>query len=226
MKNWYLLQTGQFGYPQPEGDMGYINKTYDSKKACLTCNIGLEQNNEFRFRSEPKAKHSQFLGLNWVFDQVFVRHAIKDVFEKEQVTGITFSQPVYHKTGLPINELYQLRVDNFVCEGLYTDNLKTEICEYPKDEKMIKFLLAVGCGRSKLVEGPFCGQTKYNFPQGDNHIKLKADSLNNKTDFVRLDYYFGSGGSANRPIIISDRVKQIIDREKWRGAFLQQIELV
>jgi hypothetical protein len=107
--------------------------------------------------------------------------------------------------------------------GLLTDNLKSEVCELPKDKSMLKFLQA---NKSKLVEGPFCGQTKFNFPQGDNCIKLKEVALDNKTDFVRMDYYFGSGGSANRPIIISDRVKKIIDREKWRGAFLQQIELV
>jgi hypothetical protein len=79
---------------------------------------------------------------------------------------------------------------------------------------------------SNLTEGPFCGQTKYNFPQGENRIKVKTDAFKNKPDFVRLDYYFGSGGSANRPIIISECVKQIIERQKWRGAFLQQIELV
>ena len=221
--NWYHITTGQFGYPQPENDFGYIEKTYDSSNACLTCNIGLRQKDEFRFRSEPKAQHSQFLGLNWIFDQVFVRQIVKDVFEQERITGLEFSQPVINKTGLPLSRMYQLRVDNLLSNGLLTDNLKFEVCELPKDKSMLKFLKA---NSSKLAEGPFCGQTKYNFPQGDNCIKLKADALDNKTDFVRLDYYFGSGGSANRPIIISDRVKQIIDREKWRGAFLQQIELV
>lgn len=221
--NWYHITTGQFGYPQPENDFGYIEKTYDSSNACSTCNIGLRQKDEFRFRSEPKAKHSQFLGLNWVFDQVFVRQEVKDIFEMEKVTGVEFSKPVINKTGLPIDGLYQLRVENLLSKGLLTDNLKTEVCELPKDKSMLKFLKA---NSGKLAEGPFCGQTKYNFPQGDNCIKLKMDELVNKTDFVRLDYYFGSGGSANRPIIISDRVKQIIDREKWRGAFLQQIQLV
>jgi hypothetical protein len=213
--------TGQFGYPQPKNS--YIDKTYDTSSACLTCNVGLKQKSEFRFNSEPKAKHSQFLGLNWVFDQVFVRQAVKDIFGMEQITGVEFSQPVINKTGLPVTGLYQLRIDNLVSDGLFTDNLKSEICELPKDKSMLKFLQA---NKSKLAEGPFCGQTKFNFPQGDNRLKIKVEAFNDKPDFVRLDYYFGSGGSANRPIIVSDRVKKIIDREKWRGAFLQQIELV
>jgi len=221
--NWYHITTGQFGFPQPENDFGYLDKTYDRSTACLTCNSGLIQKDEFRFRSEPKAKRSQFLGLNWVFDQIFVRQAVKDIFEQEGITGLVFSQPVINKTGLPITGLYQLRVDSLLTNGLLTDNLKQEVCELPSDKSILKFLKA---NSSKLAEGPFCGQTKYNFPQGNNCIKLKADALDNKTDFFRLNYYFGSGGSANRPIIISDRVQQIIEREKWRGAFLQQIELV
>ena len=221
--NWYHIRTGQFGFPQPENDFGYIDKTYDTSNACLTCNIGLRQKDEFRFRSEPKAKHSQFLGLNWVFDQIFVRQKVRDIFETEKVTGIAFSQPVINKTGLPVNGLYQMRVDNLLSEGLLTHNLKSEICELPKDKNTLNFLKS---NNSKLAEGPFCGKVKYNFPQGENCINIKADALDNKADFVRLDYYFGSGGSANRPIIISARVRQIIEKEKWRGVFLQPIKLV
>ena len=223
MTNWYHITTGQFGYPQPESDFGYINRTYDTTNACLTCNIGLKQKDEFRFRSEPKAKHTQFLGLNWVFDQIFVRQAIMDIFEKEKITGLSFSQPVINKTGLPVEGLYQLLVDNIISSGLLTDNLKTEVCELPKDESTLKFLKT---NNSKLAEGPFCGQIKYNFPQGDNHLKIKSAAFEGKPDFVRLDYYFGSGGSANRPILVCERIKQLIETEKLRGAFLHQIELV
>lgn len=223
MTNWYHITTGQFGYPQPESNFGYINKTYDTTNACLTCNVGLKQKDEFRFRIDPKAKHSQFLGLNWVFDQIFVRQPVKDIFEQEKITELNFSQPVINKTGLQVEGLYQLRVDNFISSGLITDNLKSEVCELPKDKSILKFLKA---NNSKLAEGPFCGQMKYNFPQGDNHLKMQSAAFEGKPDFVRLDYWFGSGGSANRPILVSERIKYIIDREKWRGAFLQQIELV
>jgi hypothetical protein len=220
--NWYHITTGQFGYPQPENNFGYVDKTYDTSNACLTCNIGLRQKGEFRFKSEPKAKDSQFIGLNWVFDQIFVRQEVKDIFEMEKVNGIEFSNPVINKTGLPINGLYQLHVDNLLSEGLITEDLKFEICELPKDKSELKFLEAI---KSKLIQGPFCGHKKYNFPHADNYIKIKAESIDNQTDFLRLNYYFGSGGSANRPIIVSDRVKKIIDRNKWRGVFLKEIIL-
>lgn len=163
------------------------------------------------------------MGLNWIFDHVFVRQIVKDMFEQEKITGVHFSQPVIHKTGLPMEGIYQLRIDNLISTGLSTVNLKTETCELPKDKSTLTFLKA---NNSKLAEGPFCGQTKYNFPQGDNHIKMKSSVFEERPDFVRLDYYFGSGGSANRPILVSERIKQLIDSENWRGAFLHQIELV
>lgn len=221
--NWYLIQTGQFGYPQPENDFGYISMTYDISRACKTCNIGLIQKDEFRFKSEPKAKHSNFIGLNWVFDQIFVRQVVKDKLESESIKGIKFSQPVIHKTGLPVQGLYQLHIDNLLDSGLITENLKIEKCEMPKEKSMIKFLTAI---KSNLINGPFCGQIKYNFPQGDNKLKIKADSFSDKIDFVRLNYYFGSGGSSNRPILVSERIKDLIEKEKWRGAFFQEIVLI
>ncbi|MGV0924827.1 hypothetical protein [Empedobacter tilapiae] len=222
--NRYHITTTQFGYPQPENNFGYIDENYDTSCACLTCNIGHKQKDEFRFKNDPKIKNKhQFLGLNWVFDQIFVRQEVKDVFEEERITGIKFSKPVIHKTGEPIDRLYQLRVDNLISNGLLKKNLNIEICEMPKEESVLKFLKA---NNSQLIEGPFCGQTKYNFLQGDNHLIFKADAFEDITDFARLEYYFGSGSSANKPIIISEKVKQIIDRENWKGVFLEQIRLV
>src|ERR1700722_5708817 len=69
---WYRLQaTGHFGYPQPE--VGYESWVYDPNSYCGRCGIGGAQRNPFRFRSEPKARHSKFYQLNWVFDEFFVR---------------------------------------------------------------------------------------------------------------------------------------------------------
>lgn len=223
MTNWFLITTRSIGYPQPESNFAYITKTYDTSNACKTCNIGLTQKDEFRFAKEPHAKNNQFLGLNWVFDQVFVRQLVKDVFEQENVSGIDFSRPVLHKTSLPMDGIYQLRVNNLLTSGLLTENLNPEICELPKNPESLKFLTAI---KSKLVEGPFCGQLKYNLPQDDNCLKIKSVALDGKPDFVRLGYSFGSGGNAQKPILVSERVKQLIDREKWRGVFLQPIELV
>ena len=106
-------------------------------------------------------------------------------------------------------------------KALIGDNLTTEKCEYPTDKKVLKFLKANG---SKLVDGPFCGELKYNFPQGQKMI-FELDAFNDQPDFVRTYEWFGSGGSASRPIIISEKVKTLIDEFKWRGAFIEEIKL-
>lgn len=144
MNNWYHIMTGQFGYPQPKDDFGYLELTYESNIGCPICHIGIKQNNPFRFRSEPKARNSQFLGLNWVFDQIFVREPVKSEFEKSGITGVTFSRPIFHKSKKELEYIYQLHVDTILPKSLIEDNLTIEKCEYPKDKNLIKFLKANG----------------------------------------------------------------------------------
>jgi hypothetical protein len=221
--NWYQISIGYFGFPQPENKFGYLHQTYNSKNACPTCHIGLVQQDEFQFKSEPKAKHSHFLGLNWVFDEVFVRERVKDVFENNNIQGLDFSRPLLYKLGIPVPDLFQCRVNNTVSKGLVTEHLKQEVCELTKDEKQLQFLKAI---QSKLVEGPFCGKVKYNLPQGDIALVIQKEFLPTHLDFVRLDYPFGSGGNTQRLILVSERVKVLIEQEKWRGAFLKKVSLV
>ncbi|MFD3002826.1 hypothetical protein ACFS7Z_20830 [Pontibacter toksunensis] len=159
---WYLIMTGQCGYPQPESGFGYLRATYAMHRGCPTCRVGLVQDNAFRFRAEPKAKQGQFIGLHWVPDQVFVRGPVRLAFEKEKITGIRFSRPVLHSTGRRLKTVFQMHVEAVLPEGLMGSNLATEICQMPTDKVEVKILEAVG---SKLLAGPFCGKTKHHFPQ-------------------------------------------------------------
>ena len=68
-----MFAAGHHGYPQPED--GWRESTYDLADHCPDCDIGAVQSSAFRLRSEPKAPHSQFLQLNWVLDEFFVRPA-------------------------------------------------------------------------------------------------------------------------------------------------------
>jgi len=180
--NWYRINTGQFGYPQPEDS--YLEETYDLSTACPTCKIGKKLKNAFRFSSEPKAKHSQFIGLNWVLDEVFVRDVVKAVYEDQGVTGVEFTRPLRHKTGEPLETIYHVRVDTVLPPALRTEKLKTEKCEMPHDPDMIKFLMANG---SRLVKGPFCGATKFNYPLRDEEeIAIPVSAFTTAPDVVRI----------------------------------------
>jgi hypothetical protein len=218
--DWFMLSTGYFGYPQPEDT--YFEMTYSIEDVCFQCKIGKKQINPFRFRSEPKAKHSQFLGLNWIFDEIFVREKVIEAFAKENLPGIRFSSPVFNKTQAPLETIKQLHVDTVLDPGLITDNLNFEICQKPIDKKQIEFYKK---NNPDYLDKKFCGQKKYNYPMR-GAMTLKKELFKNKPDFVRTFEWFGSGSSSSRPILISKRVREIILKEKLRGAFFRPVFLV
>ena len=61
------------GYPMPDEDFGYIGTTYQKQGYCKVCGSGLLQQSPFRLRKSPKWGSKKIFGLNWVFDEVFVR---------------------------------------------------------------------------------------------------------------------------------------------------------
>jgi hypothetical protein len=219
---WFLLKTGQFGYPQPEAGFGYLNFSYDQSQGCPTCGIDVFQDRPLRFRQEPKAKHSHFIGLNWIFDQIFVRLQVKEMLKTNSITGTRFSQPVIHKTNEAVQDVFQLHVDTLLPPGIISDALKVEKCEFPRDKDMVKFFMG---NNSSLLQGPFCGRIKYNFPKGIQ-LKAKREIFVGMPDIVRVSEWFGSGGSASQPILVSNRVETLITAQKWRGANLEPIQLV
>lgn len=218
--NWFMVSTGQFEYPQPEDN--YFELTYASHNVCSQCQIGKRQINPFRLRSEPKAKHSQFIGLNWVFDEIFVRDKAIELFDRENVTGIRYSSVILNKTKEPLVTIKQLHVDTILSPGLLTDNLNFEICQRPSDKKQIMFLKK---NNPSFLDNEFCGRKKYNYPMR-GAMTLKKELFEHQPDFVRTYEWFGSGGSASRPILVSKKVRNIIMKEKLRGAFFRPIFLV
>jgi len=217
---WFWMSTGQFGYPQPEDN--YFQLTYSKENVCLQCGIGKQQINPFRFRAEPKAKHSQFLGLNWVFDEIFIREQAIRQFTENDISGVRYSHPIINKTKLPLETLQQIHVDTILQPGLLIDNLEFEICHKPTDKKQIAFIKKLN---PSYLDKPFCGQKKYNFPK-KGAMTFKKDIFENLPDFVKSFEWFGSGGSATRPILVSQKVRQLIIKNKLRGASFTPITLV
>ena len=65
-----------FGFPMPDKNMGYLHNTYETKDMCGECGIGLVQKDDFRVMKTPKYP---FWGLEWIFDEFFVR---TDLYEQ------------------------------------------------------------------------------------------------------------------------------------------------
>lgn len=217
---WFWISSGQFGYPQPEDN--YFELTYAAKDVCLQCQIGKKQINPFRLRAEPKAKHSKFLGLNRVFDEIFIQEQAIQKFTENKISGLHFSHPVLNKTKLPLESLQQMHIDTILQPGLLTENLEFEICQKPTDKNQIEFIEKQNIG---YLDKIFCGQKKYNFPKKGT-MTFKKDIFENQPDFVKPFEWFGSGGSATRPILVSQKVRQLIIKSKLRGASFTPITLI
>jgi hypothetical protein len=218
----YLITAGAFGHPQPEHGFGYLRATYAAHGGCPSCGAGFVQDGAFRFRAEPKARQGQFIGLSWVPDQVFVREQVRLELEREQVTGVRFSRPVLHGTGEPLKTVLQMHVETVLPEALVGRGLKTELCQKPTNKNELRILEAVG---SRRLQGPYCGMAKYLFPQ-ERGVAFRKTAFQGQPDVVRTSEWFGSGCGAFRPILVSERVKRIIERNKWQGVFLEEVRVV
>ena len=206
--NWFYVTAGEYQYPQPESDFGYLKATFNLDQYCQNCGIGKVQNAPFRLRTMPKQPNNQFWGLHWEHDAVFIRSMAKRTLESERVEGISFSKPVLHKKGLEVDDMWQIHIQTGIGAGVDRYNLQEETCEYISGEENNK-LRAV-----KLIH--YCGRTKYNFPKRGGII-LDESRFQGAPDIVRSTEWFGSGGMAFQLPIVSKRVKQIIEKNKFKG---------
>ena len=100
--------------------------------------------------------------------------------------------------------------------------IRTAVEEKPTYKKQIGFIKKQN---PVFIGKPFCGEKKYNFPKR-GVITFKKEIFNNQPDFVKPFEWFGSGGSATRPILVSQKIRQTIIERKFRGAFFRPLALV
>ncbi|MBK9176233.1 MAG: hypothetical protein IPM46_07835 [Flavobacteriales bacterium] len=191
-----LGSTRHFGFPQPEDD--YQQITYDPVMGCRTCGIGLMQVAPFRFRKTPTQRHSHLLQLNWVFDEFFVSERTRADLESSILTGFRFEPAVLHKSGQPLNDWHQMRIDGRVPGVVDTSAFVKESCAT-------------------------CGKSKFNHPTDQPiHIQLNRSDL---PDIAKTSEWFGSGGSAWQSILVSKNFVDLVLSENWRGISLAPVRI-
>lgn len=202
---WFVVNTGEYQYPQPEDDFGYLKATFNIDKYCHLCGIGKLQNAAYRLKTIPKQPNNQFWGLHWAFDVIFVRQEAKNILEREGINGIRFSNPVIHKTNVPIEGFYQLHIDAILSKGFDNYNTKIITCKINNEENL-----------NTDMTSKCCGRIKFHHPMIGGYLFDKS-IFDTKFDIVNSGEYFGSGGSANRLQIVSKKFKDIVDRNKLKG---------
>jgi len=213
-----LSALGHHGYPQPEDD--YHPATYDESDYCPICGMGGVQNAPFRLRAEPRALHSQFVQLNWIFDEFFIRHEVREGLRGADITGIDSLAPVLHKKARPSEQVAQMVVKTTLRPALDPTGLQPVTCKPQNEEWHSGQQL-----RPAELEGrPYCGRVKYHSMRKGS-FRFDRNAFAGAPDVVKSHEWFGSGGSAHRLVIVSQRFRQTVVTAKWRGVSFEPIEL-
>ena len=212
---------GHHGYPQPEDGFGYIEQTYDVADYCPICGIGGTQKAPFRLRSEPKASRSQFLQLNWAFDEFFVRCEARHGLESAGISGIEFVSPVLHRKDQPSVQVSQMKISTVLPDALDNHELTHVTCK-PENEEWSPGSRLTDAERKGT---PYCGRNKYHL-QHRGSLKFDRSAFKDAPDVVKSREWFGSGARAFRLIIVSQAFRQVVVRSKWCGVTFEPIELV
>ena len=205
--NWFIINSGEYQYPQPEDDFGYLAATFNLDNYCSLCGMEKIQNAPYRLRTEPKQPNNQFWGLHWEFDSIFVRQKTKDILENENVKGIRFSAPVLHKTNIAIESFFQLHIDTILETGFDNYNAKIITCKIDNEE-----------GLNNDKETVCCGRQKFHHPRIGGYLFDKS-IFNHNYDIVQTKEYFGSGRSACRLQIVSKQIKKLVEINKLKGLY-------
>lgn len=202
---WFIIRTGEYQYPQPDGDNGYLDATFNLDNYCNNCGMGKYQIAPFRLKTPPKQLKLQFWGLHWEHDAIFVRDETKKLFETENIKGISFSNPKLHKDNSLIDNWNQLHIETILEKGLDYYNTPMTNCNNSSVELF-------NTDKSRH----FCNRIKYYHPRIGGYTFDKS-IFNSDFDIVQSNEYFGSGGSAYRLQIISKRLKTIIEQNRLKG---------
>ena len=227
---WYEIVAPSCQYPQPDDDWSYYKFTFDTKKWCPYCNVGKIQNNPYRLLKKPKQKSTQFWGLFWEAEALFCGEAIKNIFERENIQGIHFIQPV-NKRGIPFEGYYQIIMETVLDKGFIPINRKAILCDektYHKEDYQTiietVFKDFIPTNREMVLcdeKTHHCGKVKYEPAVGGNNFDKNIFSA--KVDFCLSNEWFGSGWQADRLIIISKKVYEIIKKNKFKGLIIEPI---
>ncbi len=219
---WLLLNAlGHHGYPQPEDGLAYRDATYDLSDYCATCGIGAKQNAPFRMRAEPKAAHSQFIQLNWVFDEFFIREEAIEGFRIAGMTGIDFMTPVLNRSGLPSECVRQMVITTTLAGALDTTGLQPVTCKPLNEENET----LAPSRLSEAEERACCGRVKYHFRHA-GVLRFDSDAFVDAPDVVKSHEWFGSGAAAFQLVIVSQRLRQTVIGNEWRGVSFEPVALV
>lgn len=199
-----VRSTWLYDYPQPSNGYGYKDITYMRSMACPECAAGHKQVAPFRMKKAPSWGRRHFFSVNWVFDELFASDTVKDVFQKEGISGVSFWD-VLNKSGSRLEGVNQMYISHMLPPAFVESDVylkQTTIC-------------------------PVCGTKKY-CCNGCGKHQYRGERFQNIPDIVKTgDYFGGMSGIADPDILINQKTYQIIVRYKLEKSLIfEPIDLI
>lgn len=220
---WFQVSVSESAYPQPEDNFGFREATYDLLDYCPSCGMGCIQDKPFRLKSDIKTTSYNLLGLHGIFDAIFIRPEAKKIFERNNITGVTYSHPVFDKSGNPIKNLYQLEIKTILSKGYIVTENEQVTCKI-NNEEYERTLRNTGITPPPTPGKTFCGRIKYLYPR-THMMTFDKKIFDNDPDIVKSYEWFGSGFSSRRQNLVSKKVYDLITSLKWKRIEFLPIEL-
>lgn len=213
MKQWYLVWArGHHGFPQPEDD--YSACVY--RNWCARCGQHDDQIAPFRVR-RALAEHSHFVQLNCVFDVFFVSPEVGARIVSEGISGAELGPVLEHRSSREMPERRQLMIGTATACA-ETSKLPRVTCQPENEESAYE---AFGGGQKRYSPtAPYCGRVKHHAP---TTLAVDPIALSDAPDLVLTAEWFGSGGSAFRLVLASQRFMSLFKSEKWRGLEMKPV---
>ena len=230
-RTWFSVGVrGHSGYPQPEKKFQYLKMVYAG--ACMRCGIFDRQIAPFRFKKSGRASPSGFTQLNWVYDAFFVPPSVAQEILKAGITGVSFRPAVFHPTNIECSDRVQLVASTTIsCAEI--SRLPTVTCK-PENEEVValRAMFAkwdalhkptalspeaeerIRKEKERIAAIPYCGRVKFHPPTS---LVLGPDNLKDAPDLFQTAEWFGSGGSAHRLTLASERFVNLVQERRWKG---------
>lgn len=192
-KAWH---TGNFGYPKPEDK--WLNTCFTHKNFEPDSGFRYEQIASYRISQNPRNKKT-FVGLHWVFDDLFVRSEIIPVLEMNQIRGWKAWPVMLNQPDEPSDVVTQLEATSVL--DFYSEN--TTVWKLYDSEMGIK---------------------KY-YRKPDEPVIYSSRLLDETMDIVLSREVFGDGHVAARDVLVSRRFVDLIQEHSWTGLRVHPVQI-
>ena len=189
---WFSVRsTYRWEYPKPDGDKNnYKYITYNLSDVCQELYCGIKQVDLFQIKKEPDWKNRNFLMLNWIHGELFIKKETGDFLISEGLKGFKLNDVKIYKKDMVAEDIKQIYVESSLKQGLIVDD-----------------------GIKEVVICKLCGEKKYVGSGKPRHFKREIFE-NLDVDIIKSHEVFGIGSVNDRRIFVSKHFYDILITNK------------